>query len=252
MENNIIKSKNDGISRQKTEESKDPFNSLDDGKYWITIKNHEITTGPDKMAKDLSWLYGIIICIVVLIAGMFVSGVVCDRLKTKTSGNVNITIESIREKSDLHVLTISESVTITDTGKDDSKGVEAWTSFSGSGDFVVDLKNSEFLIDNARKTVIVKTPDVSIDKDNFSLNYQDTEVLLFDDSLGNENYRYGVEISQNQFNKAYLEIYDNLFTNPYYYDIAKTAAEKIIESLVKGCNKNVDGLNVKVEVGALS
>lgn len=252
MENEIIKNENNEITKHKTdEEPKNPFSSLDDGSYWVTVKDHKMEKGAYKVARDFSWLYvifiGVVFVIVVLGSIKFF-----DNFKPKVSANVNIKIEGIQEKAVLHVLTVSDSVVITETGKNDNKGVTAWTKFTGTGDFVVDLEKSEFLIDKARKTVIVKTPDVTIDKDNFSLDYNDTESLFFADFWGNESYKYGVEIAESQFNEAYLKIYDELFTNPYYYDSAKNATEKIIEALIRSLNKGVENLTVIVEVGALS
>lgn len=249
MENEIIKNENNDIIEQKKDDN--PFRSVDDGRYRVTVVGHKVTDGPYKLKKDISWLYVIIIGVVFVIA-MFGSIKFFDNVKPKVSAVVDIKIEGIKEKATLHVLAISDSVVITDTGKDDNKGVTAWTKFTGTGDFVVDLERSEFLVDKARKTVIVKTPDVTINKDNFSLNYNDTESLFFADSWGNESDKYGVEIAESQFNEAYLKIYDEIFTNPYYYDSAKSAAEKVIIALVKSFNKGVDDLTVIVEVGALS
>lgn len=251
--NEMIKSQNEIEKKDAAESIKNPFLECSDGCYQVNVKDYDVSDKPVRVTK----IYGSIVLYVFFAAAgillsLLVTFCVGKSLKTTVSARVDISIQEIREKSTLHVLTVSDSVVITENEKNNNKGITAWTKFTGTGDFVVDLQKSEFLIDKARKTVVVKTPDVTIDKDNFSLDYKDTESLFFADSGANESYRYGVDIAESQFNEAYLKIYDELYTNPYYYDSARSAAEKIIKSLVLSFNKGVEGLTVIVEVGALS
>lgn len=253
-DNELIKSQNEIKKKEPAESIKNPFRDCSDGRYQVQVKSFDVSGDPVRVARNSNWiiLIYIVAAVIVLVLASFITSKVGKSLKPAVSARVDISIQEIREKAALHVLTVSDSVVITENEKNNNKGITAWTKFTGTGDFVVDLQKSEFLIDKARKTVIVKTPDVTIDKDNFSLDYNDTESLFFADSGANESYRYGVDIAESQFNEAYLKIYDELYTNPYYYDSAKSAAEKIIKSLVLSFNKGVEGLTVIVEVGALS
>lgn len=252
-DNELIKSQNEIKKNEPAESIKNPFRDCSDGRYQVQVKSFDVSGDPVRVVNNYSWIIiYIIVAVVGIVPALFITSMVGKSMKTAVSARVDISIQEIKEKSTLHVLTVSDSVVITENEKNNNRGITAWTKFTGTGDFVVDLQKSEFLIDKARKTVIVKTPDVTIDKDNFSLDYNDTESLFFADSGADESYRYGVDIAESQFNEAYLKIYDELYMNPYYYDSARSAAEKIIRSLVLSFNKGVEGLTVIVEVGALS
>ena len=220
----------------------------EDGNYSFVIKDLQITRVNRILLETKPFTIVLVglLCFVIL---WFMKYLI---FSTSVSSNTQISIKAVTEKSTLEVLSISDSVIVIENEKNNSEGITAWTKFTGKGCFVVDLQNSEFLIDQARKTVIVKTPDVSIDKEHFTLDYNDTENLFFNDKGFNESYRTGIEIAENQYNEAYVRIFEQLYTNPYYYDSAQNAAEKIIASLVKNFNKDIDGLTVIVEIGALS
>ncbi len=252
--NELIKSQNEIKKEESLESTKNPFRDCSDGRYQVQVKSQEVSGEPVPVKNPSNWIIFIYIFVgaIGLFLALFITSVACKSQKVTVSARVDISIQEIKDKAVLHVLTVSDSVVITENEKNNNKGITAWTKFTGTGDFVVDLQKSEFLIDKARKTVIVKTPEVTIDKDNFSLDYNDTESLFFADSGANESYKYGVDIAESQFNEAYLKIYDELYTNPYYFDSAKSAAEKIIKSLVLSFNKGVEDLTVIVEVGALS
>ncbi len=224
----------------------------EDGNYVLVVKDHRFKDIGSKIKAwyDRKYTTRILLC---LLGFFFIIFLIYALLpKVKVSASVQISVKEVSEKATLEVLTISDSVVVVEKEKDNSQGVTAWTKFTGNGYFIVDLQNSEFLIDEARKTVIVKTPDVTIDKDHFTLDYDDTETLFFNDKWFNGSYIEGVELAERQLNEAYVKIFEQIYTNPYYYDSAESAAEKIITSLVQNFNKGVEGLSVIVEVGALS
>ena len=223
-----------------------------DGRYVMDVRSHQVSRIGDRVptVKEQLRIFipvALVIIVFCIIAFFYARGTVAQ----VSAGN-SITIGAITEKASLHVLSISDSVIVTENKEDNGKGITAWTKFTGTGDYVVDLQKSEFLVDQARKTIIVKTPEVSIDKDNFTLDYNATETLFFNNDWKNDDYITGVGIAESQLKEAYVKIFDQLYTNPYYYDTAKSAAEKIIKSLVMSLNKGVEGLTVIVEVGALS
>ncbi len=226
--------------------------SCTDGRYVMDVRSHQVFRVGDRVptVKEQLRIFipaTLIIIVFCAIAFLYGRGTIAQ-----VSAGSSITIGAITEKASLHVLSISDSVIVTENREDNGKGITAWTKFTGTGDYIVDLQKSEFLVDQARKTVIVKTPEVSIDKDNFTLDYNATETLFFDNDWKNDDYITGVGIAESQLKEAYVKIFDQLYTNPYYYDSAKSAAEKIIKALVMSLNKGVEGLTVIVEVGALS
>ena len=157
----------------------------------------------------------------------------------------------MQEISDLQVLSITDTQVVTENPEDNTEGISAWTQFTGRGDFIVNLQQSEVIVDNVRKTVVIRTPSVSIDQDTFTLEYGNTKTLFFHNSFGNDSYREGVNIAQSQYQEAYSKIYDNITMNPYYYGVAENSAAQIITSLVKSWNKDIPDLNVIVEIGAI-
>ena len=167
------------------------------------------------------------------------------------SKDISINISNLEDSAELQVLSIRSSKVITENEDDNISGAKAWAEFTGHGVFVIDLKQCEFLVDNARKIVEVRTPRVSIDHDTFTIDYNDTKILLFKNKYANDNYSEGVSIAQEQLAEAYKQIYDDIYLNPHFYRRAEESAEKIIASMVKSWNKDIDGLNVIVDVGVM-
>ncbi len=223
-----------------------------DGRYITDIKGHKVSRIGERVPTFKEQLRSMI-PLVLIIAALSIAAFFFGKSSAPhASVDNSIKIGAITEKASLHVLSISDSVIVTENKEDNGKGITAWTKFTGTGEFIVDLQKSEFLVDQARKTVIVKTPEVSIDKNNFTLDYNDTKTLFFNNNLTDDDYTTGVGIAVSQLKEAYVKIYDQLYTNPYYYDSARNSAEKIIKSLVVNLNKGVEDLTVIVEVGALS
>lgn len=223
-----------------------------DGRYIMDVVGHDVSRIRDKVptAKEQFRMFfpiAVIVLVLCVIAFFYGRG-----SAPHANADNHINIDAISENATLRVLSVSDSVIITEKKEDNKKGITAWTKFTGTGEFVVDLHKSDFLIDEARKTVIVKTPEVSINKDSFTLDYNDIKPLFFANDFTNDSYMTGVGIAEKQLKEAYVRIFDQLYTNPYYYNSAKSAAEKVIKSLVLGLNKGVEGLNVIVEIGALS
>ena len=193
----------------------------------------------------------LVICyVLILLAGFCVPYFAIIKTK-RVSSSIQINISDMQEIAELQVLSITDTQVITENPDDNSEGITAWTEFTGRGDFVVNLQQSEIVVDNVRKTVIIRTPNVAIDQDTFTLEYGNTETLFFHNSMGNDSYREGVDIAQSQYQEAYSKIYDNITMNPYYYSVAEDSAKRIIESLVRSWNKDIPNLKVIVEVGAI-
>lgn len=188
---------------------------------------------------------------IVLIAGIaFICAYFSAKSSKKVETVINISLAGIENHSILEVLTIRTSEVIVDNATENIQKIDAWTEYTGQGVFTLDVANSEFLIDQARRRVIVRTPDVVL-SDNFTLDYGETRELFFNNNWTNDSYKDGADLAQSQLERAYTKILDTIANNPYYYDTARSSAERIITSLIKGFNKDIKDLDVVVEVGVL-
>lgn len=231
---------NHKIFRHDKKENKEivDFNAC--GKNFLNIKGNGLSFN-----KLLFIVYIIVLFLAFFIPYYHLSS------KKNVSTKIDISIAEVEKISKLGVLSITDTQVIAENPEDNTEGITAWTQFTGRADFMVNLQQSEFVVDNARKTIIVRTPNVTIDQSTFALEYGNTEIYLFHNSYGNDSYREGVNIAQAQIQEAYTRIFDNITRNPHYYTAAKKSAESIIESLIKSWNKNISDLNVLVEVGAI-
>lgn len=221
-------------------------------KFIVTIKNEKIdsirpTAAPKSAVKLI--LLGIV-CVALLLGTFFASYRYFSE-KRVVNQNISINIDSLDMQANLEVLSISNTEVIVDNddNKKNSYGIKAWTQYTGTGVFTVNLEACEFIIDRVRKVVIVRTPNVEVS--NFTLEYGKTKQLLFINDLFNDSYKVGADLAQQQFYLAYSKIHDTIITNPYYYDIARKSAMQIIGSLIKGLNNEILDLKVIVEVGVL-
>ena len=189
--------------------------------------------------------------ILVIIASIvFLSSYMKARNDRTIVSNATITVAALEKHSELEVLTIRASEVIVDNASDNPQRIDAWTECTGSGIFTLDIAKSEFIIDQARKRVIVRTPDVVL-SDNFTLDYGETRELFFNNNWSDDSYSDGADLAESQLKRAYTSILDTIANNPYYYETARSSAVRIITSLIRGFNKDVENLDVVVEIGAL-
>ena len=189
--------------------------------------------------------------VLIIIASMvFLSSYMKARNDRTVESSATITIAALENHSELEVLTIRASEVIVDNASDNSQRIDAWTECTGFGIFTLDIARSEFLIDQARRKVIVRTPDVVL-SDNFTLDYGETRELFFNNNWTDDSYSAGADLAESQLKRAYTSILDTIANNPYYYETARASATRIITSLIRGFNKDVENLEVVVEIGAL-
>lgn len=224
--------------------------NLPNGEYNLKVRNHYVIDGPNLINKK-NKLTIIIICIigVIIMIGSFFLIASFGKTK-KTSIETTINFNSIQEKSNLTVLSIFVSKTINEDKSDNKLGITASTTFTGKGTFTVDLGKSEFLVDNVRKVLVIKTPPIKMDQDHFTLEYNNIKRNFFNNTFANNSYKDGANIAEKQFKEAFTSIYKTITSNPYFYDTASNAAERLIESYAKSINKNIPDLTVIVEIGA--
>lgn len=202
----------------------------------------------DNREKILKYSIFLIIGLLIL-AGVFRITFSLSSKNRVVSNNVIISVEKMREQARLEVLSISDTEIIVEDEKANKDAIQAWTQFTGTGVFTVDLANSDFIVDQLRKTVWIRTPNVEIE--NFTLEYGKTKQLFFMNDFTNDSYKDGADLAQKQLSQAYKNIHETIVSNPYYYDSARKSAQQIIVSLVRGLNKNIPDLTVDVQVGVL-
>lgn len=188
------------------------------------------------------------LCIVLLLAAFFVPYFIFSA-KRVVSHDIVIDVVSFDRQAKLEVLSISNTEVLVEKAADNKDAIEAWTQYTGTGVFTVNLKACEFIVDSVRKVVIVRTPNVEVE--NFTLEYGKTKQLFFLNKYFNDSYKDGADLAQRQLYDAYCKIHDTIISNPHYYATARKSAKLIISSLIKGLNKEIPDLQVIVEVGAL-
>lgn len=240
------------INRQKSEISDDVI-IPNDVVCNATCTTSNVATNAEPMKKTgipkrALILYGLYI--VLLILAFLIPYFVFSSSRT-VSSKISISVSEVENISALQVLSVTDTQVVTENPEDNNEGITAWTQFTGRGDFIVNLQQSEIIVDNVRKTVIVRTPNVSINQNTFTIEYGNTETYFFHNSFGNDSYREGVDIAQAQVQEAYSKIYNSITRNQYYYSAAEESAERIITALVKSWNKSIPDLNVYVEIGVI-
>ena len=193
----------------------------------------------------------LIVMYVFILLCAFLVPYIAFRSQKTVSSDITINVSEIDKISKLKVMSITDTQVVTENKDDNSEGITAWTQFTGRGDFVINLQQSEVIVDNVRKTVIVRTPNVSIDQETFTLEYGNTKTYFFNNSVGNDSYREGVDIAHAQMQEAYSKIYDSITRNQHYYQAAEESAWATITSLVRSWNKDISDLHVIVEIGVL-
>ena len=174
------------------------------------------------------------------------------------SNDITIQIQGITEIRNLEVL----NVFLTDyqvwPEQETSGGVldivvdpligdaEAWIRFDGIGIFTVSLQNADFILDEQRKSVLVRVPSPVMER---VLIQQDEDDVLYtsDAGLFNNASDTGQQLVLSLTQKAQQDMTAKARSNPEYYAQAKASAEKTITQLIKNLNPDLPDLTVEVE-----
>ncbi len=170
---------------------------------------------------------------------------VAEEEKYHVSNDVSISIGTFREEAKLEVLEAYDVQYIIWDEKQNEANVVSWLKVPGKGIFTVDLKASEFIIDNERNYVLARVPEPELT--HLSIIYKEIEKLLFKNNIFNDSIAVGEEIAEKQLKEAYALMEKTFISNILYYDSALAAAESMIVSLIESWNMEVDGLEVEVE-----
>lgn len=175
----------------------------------------------------------------------------------EVKSTATISIESIRKENKLEVLEVSDVEYVTTNAYDENGNlkdnsvktnnvVKIWAEIPGNGVFSVNLEQAEILVDNERKIVSIRLPDPELTE--CAIN--ESEIKLLNSSTGiifNGSSKDGFEVGREVIIEGQKLIRNTLRTNVHYYDSAKNAAKRIVESLVRSVNKDIPELQVYVE-----
>lgn len=174
------------------------------------------------------------------------------------SNDITIQIQGITEIRNLEVL----NVFLTDyqvwPEQETSGGVldivvdpligdaEAWIRFDGIGIFTVSLQNADFILDEQRKSVLVRVPSPVMER--VLIQPDEDDVLYTSDAgLFNNASDTGQQLVLSLTQKAQQDMTAKARSNPEYYAQAKASAEKTITHLIKNLNPDLPDLSVEVE-----
>lgn len=160
------------------------------------------------------------------------------------SNRVGISLGTIQEQAKLEVLEVSDVEYI--VHNEDEEKVKRWLEIPGRGLFTVDMRESEFLIDEIHQTVIARLPVPRLTFDE--VDYENIEVFDLDAGIiRNGSYEEGVNKGEEDIKKGHEMITNGFLSNQEYLQSAESAAECIITELVQNLNPRVKNLQVIVE-----
>jgi len=99
--------------------------------------------------------------------------------------DITISINAVKEKSELEVLRISDVAYIISSSEDNKAGTTSWLKVYGTGVFKVNLAAAEFVVDNERHHVLVRVPSPKLDPDYIGIDK--FEILHFEENKWNAN-----------------------------------------------------------------
>lgn len=165
------------------------------------------------------------------------------------SNDVTISISTVKEKSALEVLRVSDVVYIISDSEETKSGTTAWLKVPGTGVFTVNLTAAEYVVDNDRHTVLVRVPQPELDSKNIAIDLDRIEILHFSENVWSidNSIRSGEELIRNQLSEAMQRIQEDFEVNEQYSKLAEASAEAMIVALIKGINPDIENLEVRVE-----
>ena len=97
-----------------------------------------------------------------------------------------------------------------------------------------------------RQTVLIRIPGPELT--NFTLDYENVEVLYFDEGgVLKNSAKYGVDKAMKQLQNAELELIQEVSNNQELYNRAREATENMLTQLVRQLNPHLPNLTVEVE-----
>lgn len=154
-----------------------------------------------------------------------------------------IRISDVQEKGALEVLRVSDVVYVILDGSETKSGYINWLKVTGHGVFSVDLKASEFIVDNDRRHVLIRVPHPKLN------SYIDAFKSLFDEQgkINNGSFENGIKLFGAARQEALYQIQVDFEADVQYTELAEDHARAMLITLIKSFNPDVENLQVEVE-----
>ena len=162
-----------------------------------------------------------------------------------TSNDVAIVIGNLKDEAALEVLEVYNVAYIIEDAEDNESDIISWLEVPGKGVFTVDLKVSEFVVDNERNYVLARVPRPELT--DCTIIYEKVNRLLFKNDAFNDSIGVGENLARQQLEDGYQRIKKSFVSNTKFYQSAQVSAENIIVNLIKSLNSEVKDLVVEVE-----
>lgn len=176
--------------------------------------------------------------------------------KFHVSNEIVISLGNIREIQRLEVLRVCDVSYEVPTEEEKNwlekfmdhfeENTECWLEVPGNGVFTVNLKASEFIIDNEQKHVIVRLPNPELT--DFSIDYEHVKLLNFeDDGIFKDSVDVGIDLAMEELKDAELGMRLGIVNNQKFFQQARKSAESTVTNLIKQLNPGSQNLIVDVE-----
>ncbi|MCR4912358.1 MAG: hypothetical protein K5983_01240 [Lactobacillus sp.] len=163
------------------------------------------------------------------------------------SNQVAIEISDISKIFSLEVLCINDVEFIVENPKENTDNITAWIEVPGHGIMIVNLQESEFIVDAERHYVIARVPRPKLDINQYGIDADKINELLWKDDFWNGSIKNGESMTQRHLAEANRLLKEDFRTNQSYLKAAEASANVLITNLIKKVNKDIPDLKVVVE-----
>lgn len=159
------------------------------------------------------------------------------------SNRVLISIGDIKAQKKLEVFQVYD--TFYDIS-DSKEKITTWLKVTGRGTYTVNLDEAEYNIDNTRSHVLVRIPKPEL---IVELDAGRMDKILFkqNKSFLSSSEKDGFELAMDQYAAAQDKLEANFISNVQYRALAEESAIRMIKTMIKGFNPDVEDLEVDVE-----
>ena len=162
------------------------------------------------------------------------------------SNKATISIGNIKEENALEVLKVSTSWCQIVPDKDSNEKTGRWVLFNGSGVYTVDLRCSEFFVDNDNRFILIKLPTPKLNHIHLDGN---TKIYKCDrEGWGNGDFNTGHEMYMSDKAEAQINITQKLENNDENLSKAKSAAESLVKNLIKSVNQDLNLKDSEIQI----
>lgn len=162
--------------------------------------------------------------------------------KYHVTGRGTISVSGMRELETLEVMSVMNDEFIVLVQEDGDR--EAWYEATAEGVFTIDLSTAEYIVDNERQYVIVRSPRPILT----NVQVSNTE-CIFETSKGllHHGYTTGVQDAIEVENRVRAKMQEEININFYLQEQVEKRAVTALQDLVKQFNPNVEDIHADVE-----